>query len=105
MCWSPVWIFLGLLLCELVVAGAVVSDLWVWDTSSLAIGERESLIEVWAVRKAGMCWSPVWIFLGLLLCKLVVAGAVISDLWVWDTSSLSISESESLVKVWAMWKA
>jgi len=40
----------------------------------------------------------------LLLGECVVAVAVISWLWVWDTSGLSISKSESFIKVWAMFE-
>jgi len=86
---------------KLVIAGAVISDLWVWDTFSLTVSESHSLVEVWAVRKTGVCSSPVWI---LLLSKLVITGAVIINLWVWNTSGLAVSKSESLVEVWAMWK-
>jgi len=99
--WSPVWIIL--LLSELVVTGAVVSNLWVWHSSGLAIGERESLVEVWAMWKGSVGWSPVWII--LLLSELIVTSAVISDLWVWHGSGLSVIEGESLIEIWAMWKA
>ena len=97
--WSPVWLIL--LLSELVLLGAVVSDLWVWDCSGSAIGESESLIEIWAVRERAMWCSPVWI---LLLSELVFTGAVVSNLWVWHGSGLAIGEGESLIEVWAMWK-
>jgi hypothetical protein len=105
MWWSPVWILLLFLFSELVFAGAVVSNLWVRYTSCLSVSEGESLIEVWAVRKGGMCWSPVWILLVFLLGKLVIAGAIISNLWVWHTSCLSVSKSESLIEVRAVRKA
>jgi len=90
--------FLG----KLVIAGAVVSDLWVWDTFSLTVSKSHSLVEIWAMWKASVCLSPVWIF---LLGKLIVTGAVVVNLWVWNTSSLTISKGESLIEIWAMRKA
>jgi hypothetical protein len=81
--------------------------LWVRHGSSLAIGESESLVEVWAVLEASDVssdFSEVLAIEVLLLGQLVVRGAVISNLWVWDTSGLSISEGESLIEVWAMRK-
>merc|ERR1740117_2821573 len=95
-CWSPVWI---LLLSKLIVTGAVVSDSWVCDTFSLTVSESHSLVEVWAMWKAGVCSSPVWIFL-FHLGKLIVTGAVVVNLWVWNTSSLTISKGESLIEIW-----
>ena len=82
--------------------GAVESNLWIWDGLGLAISEGESLIEVWAVWKGCDIWSPVWSI--LLLGELPLLGAVESDLWVWDSLSLSVSEGESLVEIWAVWK-
>merc|ERR1719230_945364 len=101
MWWSPVWIIL--LLCKLILLGAVVSYLWVWHTSGLTISKSESLIKVWAMWETSMWWSPVWII--FLLGELILFGAVIADLWVWDTSGLSVVEGESLIEIWAMWEA
>merc|ERR1712238_606525 len=100
-CFTPVWI---LLLSKLIVTGAVVSDSWVCDTFSHTVSESHSLVEIWAMWKAGVWLSPVWIFL-FHLGKLIVTGAVVVNLWVWNTSSLTISKGESLIEIWAMRKA
>ena len=90
------------LLNELPLLGAVEADLWVWNSLGLAVGEGESLIEVWAVWEGGDIWSPVWCI--LLLSELPLLGAVESNLWIWDGLGLAISEGESLIEVWAAWK-
>ena len=90
------------LLNELPLFAAVEADLWVWDSLGLAVSESESLIEVWAVWKGINTWSPVWCI--LLLSELPLLGAVEANLWVWDSLGLAVSESESLIEVWAVWK-
>jgi len=99
---SPVWI---LLLSELVITGAVVIDLWVWYSSSLAVVEGESLVKIWAMWETSVWCSPVRIVTKLnmvLLLKLVVWIAVEANLWVWDTLSFSILKSKSLIEVGAV---
>jgi len=87
---------------------AVISDLWVWDGSGLAIGESESLIEIWAVLQSGEVWTMIVLHLVHLLASILVlvqgplVAAVVSNLWVWDGSSPTIGESESLIEVWAV---
>lgn len=94
-----------LLLNHLIIRFAVIIDLWVWDGFGLAVIQGESFIEVWAVWQTVDGWSPVWILLlNQLLTHLVVRLAVIVNLWVWNSFSLSISKSESLVKIRAVRK-
>merc|ERR1719396_138180 len=45
-------------------------------------------------------WSPVW----CILDELPLFTAVVSDFWVWDSFGHAISEGESLIEVWAVWK-
>ena len=99
---SPVWI---LLLSKLIVTGAVVSNCWICYSWGLAIGEGHSLVEIWAMRKAGMRCSPVWIIelnISSLLIKLKIWVAVETNLWVWYTLSSSILESKSFIEVGAV---
>lgn len=92
-----------LLLSHLIISVAVESNLWEWDSSSLTISQSESLIKIWAMFKRVNIRSPVWISL-LLLNKLVILVAVESNLWEWDSSSFSISQSEPFIKVRAVLK-
>jgi hypothetical protein len=90
---------LGTLLSVSVLGVAVVSLVWIWDTSSLSVDKGEPLIEVWAVLEASDVGSNI-----LLLSESIVGIAVISNLWVWYTLGLSISQGHSLVEVWAVLK-
>jgi len=94
-------LLLILFLLELVVSLAVVANLWVWHGSGLTVDKGESLVEVWAVRKAADWWSVWWISLSLLH-ELVVLLAVETNLWVWHGSCLAIDKGESLAEVWAV---
>ena len=95
--WNVKWSFcFGL--CKSIVGSAVESRLWVWDSSSLSIGEGESIVEIWAMLESGgksfgssvLVWHVKWSFC-FGLCKSIVGSAVESTLWVWDSSGLSIS--------------
>jgi len=90
-----------------IVGVAVVVDLWVWDSFGLAVLEGEALIKIWAVLETGNVRSDVLDerlrvgFLGVgILCT-----AVVSFLWVWDSTGPSIDKGESLVEVWAVLEA
>jgi len=89
---------------------AVISDLWVWDGSSPTIGESESLIEIWAVLESSEVWTMIVLHLVHLLASILVlvlvqgplVVAVVTNLWIWDGSSPTIGESESLIEIWAV---
>jgi hypothetical protein len=80
---------------------AVVTFIWVWDSSGLSINESESFVEVWAMLKRSDVRSDILL---LMLGQLVVSLAVVVDLWVWDSFGLSVSEGKSLIKIWAVRK-
>merc|ERR1719223_1622336 len=113
--------FLLCLLGELPLWVAVGTFLGIWDGHGSSVNEGESLIEVWAVLKfidwgairhvvfllyLLESWSSMWKFFVRLsfLQKLGVLVAVETNLWVWDSSGLTVGESESLIKVWASLK-
>jgi hypothetical protein len=102
-CWGWDGFCSSILLMELVIRFAVIVDLWVWNSFGLSIGQGESLVKIWAVWKTVDTWSPVWILFGFL-GKLIVSLAVKVDFWVWNSLGLTISQSESLIKIWAVRK-
>jgi len=94
------------LLNHLVIFVAVETDFWVWHGFGLTIIQGEPLIKIWAVLKSVYTRSPVWItihFGGLL--QSITSIAVISNIWVWHTSGLTIGKGEPLIKVRAVLKS
>lgn len=85
---------------------AVEVDLWEWNSSGLTVSKGEPLIKIWAMLERVNTRSPVWIVIFLLkLLHGISSVAVISNLWVWHTSGLTIGKGESLIEVWAVLKS
>ena len=81
---------------------------WVCNSSSSSISKSHSLIEIWAMRKACMWCTPVWIIrlsteLNLsLLTKLEIWVAVETNLWIRNSLGFSILKSKSFIEVGAV---
>lgn len=87
-----------------VVGVAVIAWGWVCNGHSLSISKGESLVEVWAMLKAGdfsTNGSGVS-SIKLLFVKLVVVVAIKANLWEGHSLGLAIGEGEPLIEVWAM---